>query len=261
MTRAHILDVIIFIILLLIGLAFPYLVRDTVLDYSLAWYLILTLPTVVYLGLRGRKNWKKIAVGSLVFGLLFGSILEVFAHVTNTWVVPSTLFPFRVWGLGSMEAFIGYILMTSYIFVFYEHFFDKDRNHRISPHIWYAIIPAILVWILIIVLHYINPSRLFFTHAYLKMATVAILPLILQLLKSPKLLLKYIPLAASLFFVIFAWEIVGLTFHYWLFPGKDYLGRVSYFGQGFPIEEVIFWMLLYPATIASYYERFIDDEK
>lgn len=151
--------------------------------------------------------------------------------------------------------------MTAYILVFYEHFFDKDRNHRISPHIWQAIIPGLLAWVMIVFLHYINPSKLSFSHAYLKMGIAAIIPLILQLIRKPKLLSKYILFAIPLFFVIFGSEIVGLTFHYWIFPGKDYLGLVTFFGQSFPVEEIIFWMLLYPSTIASYYERFVDDEK
>ena len=40
-----------------------------------------------------------------------------------------------------------------------------------------------------------------------------------------------------------------------------YMGMVTYFGRTFPIEEIIFWILLYPPTIVSYYEEFIDDKK
>lgn len=261
MSSARLKDIAAVIILLIFGLAFPWLVRGTVLDYSRIWYAVVSLPTVVYLGLRSRKNWKKIAVGSLVFGFLFGSILEFFAHVTHTWIVPSTLFPFRILGLVTIESFLGYVCMTLYVLVFYEHFFDKDKNHRISPHIWVAIIPALLAWVVIVFLHYTNPSKLFFTHAYLKMGIAATIPLVLQIIRRPKLIFKYAPFAVSLFFIIFSWEIVGLKFNYWTFPGTDYLATVSFFGQHFPIEEIIFWMLLYPATIASYYERFIDDGK
>ncbi len=261
MSRAHLIDAAVVVLLLAVGLAFPYLVRGGVLDYSLVWYAILSLPTVLYLGLRGEKNWKKIAVGSLVFGLLFGSLLEFFAHTTQTWIVPTTRFPFRVLGFDTIESLFGYIFMTAYVLTFYEHFFDKDKNHRISPHIWVAIIPAILAWLVVVCLYFLDPSRLYFSHAYLKMGLAAVIPLILQVIQSPKLLRKYIPFALSLFFIIFTWEVVGLTFQYWTFPGRDYLGMVTAFGQRFPVEEIIFWMLLYPATIASYYERFVDDGK
>ena len=72
------------------------------------------------------------------------------------------------------------------------------------------------------------------------MALAAIAPLILQLLVKSKLLPKYTKLSVSLFFVILAWEIVGLTFNYWVFPGKDYFAVVTFFGQSFPAEEIIF---------------------
>ena len=93
------------------------------------------------------------------------------------------------------------------------------------------------------------------------MGLVAILPLILEVQRLPKLFRKYFPFALSLFPIIFTWEVVGLTFQYWTFPGQDYLAVVTFFSQSFPIEEIIFWMLLYPVTIASYYEQFVDDEK
>lgn len=100
MLRKYRVDAIVLIILFFGGLVFPYVFRGTILDYSLVWYAVMSLPSVAYLALRGQKNWKKIFVGSVVFGLLFGSILEFFASATNTWVVPVTLFPFRVWGMG-----------------------------------------------------------------------------------------------------------------------------------------------------------------
>ena len=84
---------------------------------------------------------------------------------------------------------------------------------------------------------------------------------IIQIARSPKLFSKYAKLAVSLFFVFFVFEFVGVTFNYWIFPGHDYLGMVNVFGRTFPLEEIIFWMFFYPATIAAYYEEFVDDKK
>lgn len=93
------------------------------------------------------------------------------------------------------------------------------------------------------------------------MGLAAIVPLMYQIIQKPRLLLKYGQLAVSLFLGFFIAELVGVKFGYWIFPGDDYLGRVTFFGQTFPVEEIIFWMLLYPAAIASYYEWYIDDQK
>ena len=261
MKKSVLFDVIIFIVLLVATSSFPWLVEGTVLNNPMIWSFVVVIPIATFMGLRKKKNWKKIISGSLVFGLLFGAILEFIAHITLAWQVPDTIFPFRILGASTLEGLIGYIPMTLLVLIFYEHFFDKDINHKISPHIWFAIIPALLAIILITFTYFTNPSRLMFSHPYLKMGLAAIIPMVWQIAKRPALLPKYLKLSASLFFVFFTFEIVGVTFNYWIFPGTDYLSWVTYFGRTFPVEEIIFWMLLYPPTIVSYYEKFIDDEK
>jgi len=261
MKKDALLDAAVFVILLIATSSFPWLVAGTPFNNPALWMFIIALPIAAFLGFRKKKNWRKLIAGSLVFGVLFGAILEFIAHITLAWQVPNTIFQFRILGASTFEALLGYMPMTLLILIFYEHFFDEDINHKISPHIWFAIIPAILVMMLITVIYLTNPSRLIFSHPYLKMGIVAIIPMVWQIVKRPPLLLKYLKLSASLFFVFFIFEIVGVTFNYWIFPGNNYLGLVTYFGRTFPVEEIIFWMLLYPATIASYYEKFIDDER
>ena len=80
-------------------------------------------------------------------------------------------------------------------------------------------------------------------------------------IKRPDLFRKYSMIAVSMFFLFFIFEIVGVAFGYWYFPGSQYIGTVTVFRSTFPIEEIIFWMFFYPATIVSYYETFIDDMK
>ena len=88
--------------------------------------------------------------------------------------------------------------------------------------------------------------------------TATIIPVV-HSIKKKVLFLRYINLAFSLFILFFIVEVIGVMFGYWYFPGTDYLGLITIFNQTFPIEEIIFWMFFYPATIASYYEEFIDD--
>lgn len=135
-------DISVFIILLTFFSIFPWLVKDTFLDNVLAWTFVFVIPVAVFFGVRKKKNWKKIIIGSLVFGTLFGAILEFVAHLTLAWQVPNSVFQSRIFGVSSFEALIFYAPMTLLILVFYEHFFDKDINHRISPNIWYAIVPG-----------------------------------------------------------------------------------------------------------------------
>lgn len=93
------------------------------------------------------------------------------------------------------------------------------------------------------------------------MGLAAIVPLVWQVIKKPKLLQKYWKLAVPISLVFFVAELIGVKFGYWIFPGNDYLSKITLLNQTFPVEEIIFWMLLYPAAIASYYEWYIDDQK
>jgi len=42
------------------------------------------------------------------------------------------------------------------------------------------------------------------------------------------------------------------------YPGNNYVGWVNLFGITFPIEELLFWMLFYAASLVSYYELAVD---
>ncbi len=240
---------------------FTISVKNTYLNNIVAGSIVAFVPSIIYFGIRKKKNWKKIILGSVVIGLLFSAIIEFIAHVNLAWWVPVTIFPFRILGASTIDALIGYIPMTMFILVFYEHFFDTDRNHKISPHIWRAIIPAVCFSVLIVIVYILNPGLLMFKYSYLIMGLVSILLTVIQSIRSPKLFFKYSALAISLFFVFFIFEVAGVSVRYWVFPGTDYIGMVNFLGQTFPIEEIFFWMLLYPPTIAAYYEYFIDDEK
>ncbi len=71
-------------------------------------------------------------------------------------------------------------------------------------------------------------------------------------------------LIMTVYFVYFnlLQELIGLGAGYWSFPNPDVvLGYVSIFHYTFPIEELVFWIILAAPTAASYYELFADDLK
>src|SRR3989344_1363424 len=185
MKKDALLDAAVFVILLIATSSFPWLVAGTPFNNPALWMFIIALPIAAFLGFRKKKNWRKLIAGSLVFGVLFGVILEFIAHITLAWQVPNTIFPFRILGASTFEALIGYMPMTLLVLIFYEHFFDEDINHKISPHIWFAIIPAILAMLLITFIYLTDPSRLIFSHPYLKMGVAAIIPMVWQIVKHP----------------------------------------------------------------------------
>ena len=59
----------------------------------------------------------------------------------------------------------------------------------------------------------------------------------------------------------FIYDIAALKLGWWTFPGTEFIGWISIAGVSFPIEEFIFWIILFALGVLSYYEYFDDDEK
>ena len=86
-----------------------------------------------------------------------------------------------------------------------------------------------------------------------------VLPLISVLLKFPFLLTKFLKVEAYYFYFGFIYEITALKLNQWSFPGNQYIGMITLFNVTFPIEELVFAIILASIGFLSYYEFF--DEK
>lgn len=56
------------------------------------------------------------------------------------------------------------------------------------------------------------------------------------------------------------YEIIALKIKLWSFPG-EYSGFINIFGVGIPLEEFVLWVVLGGASVATYFETFVDDLK
>ena len=148
--------------------------------------------------------------------------------------------------------------MTLFIVVFYERFIDDEKDRKISKNIIFALIPSILATIAIVVIFKVNPGALIIPYAYLVGGIAAIIPLIILIIYKPKLFPKFVFIAVPFSIIWFIAEIVTLKTGGWIFLGQ-YVGTVTVFGLIFPFEELFFWMMMYAASVISYYEFFLDD--
>lgn len=219
------------------------------------------LPPSLYLILRERKNLLKIFLAVIVFGTIFGFLLEFMAEINLAWVVPRAVFNWRLFGFFPvLDIILGYMLMTLLIVVFYEHFLDDERNKRISKNFLWALVPSSIVSTIILLIYLINPDLLRVPYFYLITGTLAVIFPLTMSLHKPKFLRKFLEVAAFFFGVWFLSELVGLKVSGWIFEGQ-YIGHVTVLGATFPFEELFFWMMCYAATVVSYYEFFIDDQQ
>ncbi len=222
--------------------------------------LYLGVPSL-YLCLRAKKNYKKIGWGILIFGLLFGFIFDFIQQANGVWSVPRLFIPGRLFGFWPVENLFGYAFMTLFILVFYEHFLDTSESPRLAKRHSRLFLFSLTIAALIIIAYATRPSSLIFSHAYLYGGLAAITFPILFSIHNPKILPKFAQLAVFFFFVWLLLEIIGVRLGNWVFPNHGFIGYATIFGATFPIEEVLFWMMWYPATVVAYYEYFIDDGK
>lgn len=200
----------------------------------------------------------KIFLAVLIFGGLFGFVFDLIETLNKAWVVERLVFPWKILGILPFDDILGLFLMTLFIVVFYERFIDDEKDRKISKNIIFALIPSILATIAIVVIFKVNPGALIIPYAYLVGGIAAIIPLIILIIYKPKLFPKFVFIAVPFSIIWFIAEIVTLKTGGWIFLGQ-YVGTVTVFGLIFPFEELFFWMMMYAASVISYYEFFLDD--
>jgi len=248
------IDLLILLLLLGGGFGFTLVFNLKPLTGSILFLLIPSL----YLAWRERKNFLKIFWAVFIFGGLFGFIFDFIQTFNKAWVVERLVMPWKILGIMPVDDLLGFLLMTLFIVVFYEHFLDDEKNRKISKNLIWSLVPALFAIGVIVILFLINPNFLRISYAYLVGGITAIIfPIFLSFYK-PRLIPKFLKIGGFFFFVWFVAEIVALKTGGWIFPG-EYLINVEVFGVSFPFEELFFWTLFYAAWVVSFYEFFVDD--
>jgi hypothetical protein len=211
--------------------------------------LYLTVPSF-YFCYNNRKFLKRILLYSIFCFIAFIPF-DYVMELNYGWRV-STIFPFLVFNLITVEfltwAFFTFILVTS----FYENFFSTN-GRKSNPSLKIFLSCISIYWVLFGIFFALGLNLVRFHYVYARIATIQllILPIFIawRLPSIRKLLLKM-----SFVFTIpwFVFEVVAVSRNMWFFPG-EYMYLVNVFGVTFPIEEVIFWMFLTgPFIVATY---------
>jgi hypothetical protein len=90
------------------------------------------------------------------------------------------------------------------------------------------------------------------------------LPVVLQFSSyshNKKVIIKMLKTAAYFFYLSFIYEILALNYGWWGFPTKSFIGWFSILGFKFPLEELVWWIMLFALAVLSCYEFFDDDGK
>lgn len=262
MTRATSLDakrLDILVLVLLITAAFFYntLVANTYLGKALLGGIVFIVPSIVYLGIREQKPWRKIFIATLIFGGLFGFFFEFIQEYSGTYLVISRVFP-KLFGVLPPDNVLGHMMMACLTFTFYEHFINRHSTPVVAPKITKVSYITLAVVAAEIVIYFVRPSLLSFHYAYAYLGLLAIAPIAYLLLTKPHYARDILLMIPFFFLLYLAVEIIAVKYSWWIYPGHYYVGWVSLFDQTFPFEELFFWMFFYAAALISYYKLTID---
>lgn len=216
----------------------------------------------VYLSSRNPHAIKKSFIFASVTGIFGAFAIDYVATVSGSWFVPRTFFTFRLIGNVPIEDLIWGFLLVYGIVMFYEHFLDKGKHNLKDTNLKYLIVDIIFFIISFFLIYLFQPSLLVIPFFYVKAGIIIVLfPVISFLSFFPRLLSKFVKAGTYFFTQGILFELTGLTLNQWNFKGENFIGWVYIHNLRFPLEEFIFWMVLFSTCVLSYYEFFDDDRK
>lgn len=228
------------------------------LTYYQSSLLYFLLPSI-FLFVRKTKSLKKILITSFG-GTFLGISYDLYATVNKAWIIPANqlITPWKLFGLVPADDVIWFCCWVLFITTFYEHFLDHDRTNKLSHHFTWAVGISLVTLVISCSLYYLSPSFLLTPYAYLLLILTNIPLLVFFTFQHTSLFKKFLKISIYFIPVFVLFELTGLANNQWVFTG-EYIGLFHLYNLILPYEEIIFFILLSPTIVLSYYECFIDD--
>lgn len=219
----------------------------------------------IFFSLQRPRIIGKLAAFSLIFGGIFGFIVDYIMEVSGGWYTPHSSFdPFRILGVVSIDFIIWTVLYFFLVVLVYEICLDNEPKHALRskrfPYFFRMALGALALFFVAFTLY---PAALHISYFYFICGIIfCLIPIGAVLWKYPRLLAKF-TLATTYFAVVALLnEITGLTFGHWAFPTfTQHIGSVTIAGVALPLEEFVFWILLGGMATLAWYEYFADDSR
>jgi len=228
------------------------------LDFLLTTVLYFGIPAL-YLSLQDRSKVKRTAIFAICYGIL-GIYVDYMAERDLAWAEPKSLFHFRLGGLVPVESIVWFFLVTYLIAMFYEHFFDHYHHittGRRMRYLFFTVVLATTAFVIPLLTHNLIPAVSYF---YLKAGILLVaLPVAAFLFELPRYLSVFLKTAPYFLALSLVNELIGLHNGHWVFPGQHFIGWVRIGTFHFPIEELVFWMVLFSSSVIVYFEVFDDN--
>ncbi len=238
-------DHIILIVLAVLSFLITIYARAGVLG---ATVLFLGLPAI-YISWRYPEGIKDSIIFSLATALPTAIIIDNLGVANSQWLVPSSVISYRFLGTTVVEIFIWCILSVYVPLIYYLYMFKREQKG--SHQKIFILTGSILIIYLFVKL--LAPSLLIFPFAYLWMGIFIIaLPIAVSAARKPGIIRPMAKIVPYFFVLSLLFEIAAVILSLWIYPGY-YLAWLQLGSIGFPLEELVFWvMLLAPCVVASY---------
>ncbi|MBI2592725.1 MAG: hypothetical protein HYW37_01000 [Candidatus Colwellbacteria bacterium] len=218
--------------------------------------LYLVTPSL-YLLIRYPLLIRRVLLFALPLGIALSVILQVFAEKNGIWYA-KFLLP-RLYNV-PLDVFFWYPFWLLLVVILYEVFIDfKRTNKKLSKNYKWLIIAIFFLAVVFTLWLKLGQVSIGIPYATI-LSLPVILPIIYILLEDHKLLPKLITFSFILLPFNIIYELIGIKLQHWHFAG-DYIASVNILGLGIPLEEIVLWIMLGPASVAAYYEMFVDDLK
>ena len=194
-------------------------------------------------------------------GILFSFCFDFIAELNKAWSWNGGLLFGKIFGVVQIDVMIWFFLWVLHIFLFYEHFIDASKFRSLITKrgkISFGV-GGVLFLVLVLIFESI-PQVLLVPKAYLMLCLLVTIAFVVAVAYRPKILRHAVLVVPYFFLVYISHEITALKLAQWNFPG-DYVGLVHLFGVGFPIEEMVFWIILSPLIGSVFYEVVFDNSK
>ena len=223
--------------------------------------LFLALPSI-YLSFKGEKYVPRLLIFSFFASIPLIIILDYIGQASGTWSFPPSIISYKLFSVVSLETILWAFFNVYYVVIFYEYFLDKHVTKKIwNPHMKYLIIFLLIIIIPFTLFLIYLPSSIHIPYFYLVFGLVIfIFPILWQLFYHPSVLSKIFKTGAYFFYLSLVYEFAAIKLGWWFFPGLEYIGWITIFSITFPLEELIFWVILFAMAVAAAFE-FLDNEK
>lgn len=226
------------------------------LTFEVSYFVVILLffgIPCLWLSIRRKEDIKAAALFAILFGAPLAIAGDYLGIVNGTWIIPSSIFPVRIFSHVPIEDVLLVILFV-YDVVMLSALLEAKRLGMLR--VKRLVLTGMTLCLLALSISMIPAAYLFIPYAYFWIGMCIMVIPILLVLRKRILLPALSRLTVCVFVPLLVFEALGLLQGYWQFSSGEYIGWVNIFSLSFPIEELVFWIILAGPAFICFLELF-----